>query len=147
MTARGPGLNTQAGFTLIELVVAVAFLGIVIVAISNLFIGLRQVNRSANGYTIAVEAAQQEMETLRNTAYSGVTVGTTDITTSLLSAYPALLSPRSATLTVAYINTDGSSAAVDTGLKKVDVAVSYTDRTGTKNVQFRTWMANKGINP
>src|SRR5262245_47404131 len=90
----------ERGFTLMELVVTAAFMGIVIVAIANLFIGLRQINRSANNYMIAVEAAQQQLETFRNTPYSSIATGTTDITTSALSAYPSLLTPRSASTTV-----------------------------------------------
>jgi hypothetical protein len=137
----------ERGFTLMELVVTAAFMGIVIVAISNLFIGLRQVNRTANGYTIAVEAAQKEMETLRNTPYSNIPVGTTNITTTLLSAFPQLLSPRSASTTVSYIDTSGNASATDAGEKRVNVTITYTDRTGLKNVQFETWVGNKGLNP
>jgi hypothetical protein len=130
-----------------ELVVAAAFMGIVIVAIADIFIALRQTNRAANNYTVAVEAAQQEMEELRNKAYSSIPTGTTDLTTSLLGSYPSLLSPRSANTTVSYINTDGTASATDMGLKRVNVTVTYTDRTGLRNVQFETWMANKGLNP
>lgn len=139
--------QSEHGFTLIELVVAAAFLGIVVVALSDLFIGLRQINRTANNYTIAVEVAQQLMETYRNTPYGNISTGTTDVTSTALTAYPSLLAPRSATETVSYITSTGASSASDVGLKRVDVAVSYTDRTGTKNVQFETWIANKGLNP
>jgi prepilin-type N-terminal cleavage/methylation domain-containing protein len=139
--------SVERGFTLIELVVAVAFMGIIIVAVSDLFIGLRQINTTANNYQTAVEAAQQQMETYRNTPYSNIAKGTTDITTAALGSYTNLRSPRSATTTVSYINTDGTPSASDLGLKNVEVAISYTDRTGVKNVRFSTWIANKGINP
>ncbi len=140
-------LRNERGFTLMELVVTAAFMGIVIVAIAGLFIGLRQINRAANNYTIAVQVAQQIVEKYRNTAYSNIATGTTDVTSTYLPAYPSLLAPRSATTTVAYITATGASSGTDVGMKRVDVAVSYTDRTGVKNVQFETWIANKGLNP
>jgi prepilin-type N-terminal cleavage/methylation domain-containing protein len=128
----------QQGFTLIELVVAAAFMGIVVVAIAELFIGLRQINQTANNYTIASQVAQQLVETYRNTPYGNITVGTANVTTSALGPYPSLLSPRSATVTVTQVNANG--------IKQVDVAISYKDRTGTKNVQYSTQISNKGLN-
>jgi type II secretory pathway pseudopilin PulG len=130
--------QNEGGFTLMELVVTAAFMGIVIVSVSGLFIGLRQINNAANNYTIASQVAQQLIEKNRNTPYSAITVGTTDVTSSTLSAYPSLLSPRSATVTVSQVNASG--------IKQVDVAISYTDRTGLKRVQYSTQIANKGLN-
>lgn len=128
----------QRGFTLIEIVVTAAFVGIVVLAIDQLFIALKQVNREANNYTVATEVAEQLIEQYRNTSYANISIGTTDVTSSALGPYPSLLSPRSATVTVTQVDPNG--------LKKVDVAVSYKDRTGIKNVQFETVISYKGIN-
>jgi prepilin-type N-terminal cleavage/methylation domain-containing protein len=128
----------QRGFTLIEVVVTAAFVGIVVLAIDQMFVALRQVNREADQYTIATEVAQQLVEQYRNLPYTAISTGTTDVTSSALSSYPSLKSPRSATITVTQVDPNG--------LKQLDVAVSYTDRTGTKNVQFETVVSNKGIN-
>jgi prepilin-type N-terminal cleavage/methylation domain-containing protein len=130
--------NRERGFTIIELVVTIAFMGIVIVSLSELFTSLRQTNRAADNYTIATQLAQQLMEKFRNTPYSSIALGTTDVTSSTMSAYPNLLSPRSATTTVTQVDANG--------LLKIDVAVSYTDRTGAKNVQLETLMSYKGVN-
>ena len=127
-----------AGFTIIELVVTMAFMGIVVVSITQLYATLRQTNRSADNYTIATQVAQQLLEKYRNTPYGNITVGTTDVTSTALSAYPSLASPRSASTTVTEVDI--------AGLKQVSVAVSYKDRTGTKNVQLTTLISNKGIN-
>ena len=121
-----------------ELVVAAAFMGIVIVAISGLFIGLRQSNTTANSYTIATQVAQQLMERYRNTPYSAIAVGTSDVTTSALGSYPSLHAPRTATVTVTQVD--------PAGLKRVDIAISYTDRTGTRRAQLTTLIAAKGVN-
>jgi prepilin-type N-terminal cleavage/methylation domain-containing protein len=132
-------LSTKGrGFTLIEVVVTAAFIGVVVLALNDLFVSLRQINREANNYTIATEAAQQLIEQYRNTPYSSIVVGTTDVTSSALGPYPSLLTPRSATVTVTLTNASG--------LKTVDVGVSYKDRTGTKNVQMETVVSYKGVN-
>jgi prepilin-type N-terminal cleavage/methylation domain-containing protein len=131
-------VRSSRGFTMIELVVTMAFMGIVIVAISELFTGVRQTNRAADNYTVAVQVAQQLVEKFRNTPYSSIAVGTTDVTSSALSPYPNLLSPRSATTTVTLVDASG--------LKQVDVAVSYKDRTGTKDVRLSTVISYKGVN-
>lgn len=117
---------------------AMSFLGVVIVSLVGLFTGLRQINRAANNYTIATQVAQMLIETYRNTPYTNIAVGTTDVTTAALGPYPSLLSPRSATKTVTQVNASG--------IKQVDVSISYKDRTGTKQVQFSTQIANKGLN-
>jgi type II secretory pathway pseudopilin PulG len=127
-----------SGFTLIELVVTTAFLGIVVVAISSLFIGLRQINKTADSFTTASQVAQQIMEKYRNTPYSSITVGTTDVTATELAGYPTLLTPRSATVTVTEVDV--------TGLKQLEVAITYKDRTGIKHVELSTLISYKGIN-
>ncbi len=125
------------GFTIIELVVAMAFLGIVVVAVSELYTTLRQANRAANNYTVAVQAAQQLVEKYRNTGYNDIPVGTTDVTSTTLAAHPNLLEPRSATTSVTEENV---------GMKKIDVTISYKERTGIKTVQFSTLVSYKGLN-
>jgi prepilin-type N-terminal cleavage/methylation domain-containing protein len=136
----------QRGFTLIELVVTMAYMGIVIVSVSQLFISLRQTNREADNYTIAVEVAQKYIETYRNTAYSSIPTGTTDVTSAALTSYPSLLTPRSATTIVNYVDTNGNTQATDTGIKQVEIDISYKDRTGTRQVQFTTQVAEQGLN-
>jgi type II secretory pathway pseudopilin PulG len=140
-----PALD-QTGFTIMELIVAMAFMGIVLVSLTELFTGIRQINRAANNYTSAVEVAQQYMETYRNTPYANISTGTTNVTTAALSGYPNLLSPRSATTIVTFVDTSGNTQATDTGIKKVEMDVSYTDRTGVKQVQFTTQVAEAGLN-
>jgi type II secretory pathway pseudopilin PulG len=136
----------ERGFTIMELIVAMAFVGVVIVSLTELFTGLRQINRAANNYTIAVEVGQQYIENFRNTPYNNIPTGTTDVTTAALNNYPSLLTPRSATTIVNYVDTSGNSSATDTGIKKVEMDISYKDRTGTRQVQFATQIAEEGLN-
>ena len=127
----------ERGFTLIELVVTMAFLGIVLVSVSGMFAALRQTNTEANNYTIASEVAQQLVEEYRNLPYANISAGTKDVT-SYLSSYPSLKTPRSATVVVTQVDPNG--------LLSLDVTVSYTARTGVKKVEYTTLISNQGMN-
>jgi prepilin-type N-terminal cleavage/methylation domain-containing protein len=128
----------ERGFSLIELVVAIAFVGVVIAGIMELFTALRQANKTADSYTIALQVAQELVEKYRNTPYNSITVGTQDVTTTALGPYSALKSPRSAQIIVTQEDPDG--------IKRLAVQISYKDRTGTRRVQLETLISNRGIN-
>lgn len=128
-------LKAQDGFTLIELTITSVVLSLVVLSIANLFIAIEDTNRQARNIAIAVQLANEKMENYRNRPYSAMTVGVTDFTTSL----PATLHPpRSATSTVTEIDAGG--------LKRVDIAISYTEHSRTKNIQTSTLLARRGIN-
>jgi Tfp pilus assembly protein PilV len=128
----------ERGFTVIEFVVASMFIGIVVLALYSMFLGIKQVDRTTNDYTTATSVAQQLMEEYRDIPYSGIAVGTVDDTSSALGPYPNLLSPRSATVDVTQVNASG--------IKQVDVTVSWTDRTGYKTIHMTTQVADIGLN-
>lgn len=129
--------KAEHGFSLIELIVALAVLGIVVLSLFELFAQIRQINRSANNFTTATQLAQQSIELYRNTPYANINLGTQDLAASL-TPYPALKSPRTATATVSQIDING--------LKQVDVQITYQDRSGPKQIQLSTIVALKGIN-
>ena len=130
--------QNERGFTLIEVMVSAVLMAIMIIALQQLFIALKQLNREANNYTDATEVAQELIEKYRNLPYSNLTPGVTDLTSSALGPYPNLLSPRSATVTITQVNPNG--------LDQLDVAISYKDRDGVKNVQLETDVSYKGVN-
>ncbi len=132
MIARG-----ERGFSLIELIVAMAFMGVVILSLFEIFAQIRQVNRQANNYTIATQVGQQIIELYRNTPYVNIPIGTRDYAASL-TPYTNLKNPRSATAIVTEID--------PAGLKQIDVSVSFNERSGIRRIQFTTVVASKGIN-
>ena len=129
--------TSERGFTVIEFVVASVFIGIVVLALYSMFLGIKEVDRTTNDYTTATSVAQQLMEEERDIPYSGLTVGTTNDTTTALTPYPNLLSPRSATVAITTVNA--------AGIKQVDVTVSWTDRTGYKTVHMTTQVSDIGL--
>lgn len=66
---RGPGM------TLIEVLVALTFMGVVTVGITALAITIVNGNAKSRAITIAVHLAQERLEAIRNTAYGSILPG------------------------------------------------------------------------
>ncbi len=127
----------RAGFTLIEQVVAATVLLVMFVAVTQAFITIGTINNRANAQTQAVELMQQKLETVRNTPYANLSIGTTDFSTEL-NAFPALKAPRTANLIVTEV-TPGT-------LKRVDITITYTQSGIQKKVGTSTLVGLRGLN-
>ncbi len=130
-------LSDQRGFSLLELVVSAAVMSVIILGVYGFFESVRDMNRFANNLVIANQVAQQQIETYRNTPYNNLTVGTNNVS-SILTPYPTLRTPRSATAVITELQADG--------LKQIDLTVSYTDKGGTKTIAVTTLVSSRGIN-
>lgn len=128
--------NRESGFTLIELIITSVVLSTMFLAILGLFGTLRGINTSANGLTVATEAAQQQLETFRNLPYGSVAVGTQD-TTPNLASYPILGAARSSSSVVTLVDSRG--------LKKLVISLTYFDHGRQEQIQVSTLIALNGI--
>ena len=129
--------RAEEGFTLIETIVAIAVMAMVFLAISGVFNTLHQVNARANTLTIVTQLAQQQLENIRNTPYTSITVGTTDIS-SILTPYANIGGPKSASIATTLVDPNG--------LKSVDITINYTDHKYAKIVKLTTLVALNGVN-
>ena len=129
--------QNESGFTLLEVMLASSIMAIIFIAIAGVFNTLHQVNARANNLTITTQLAQQQLEKYRNTPYTSIATGTTDIS-SILDAYPNIGSPKTVTVTV--VQTDPN------GLKSVDIKITYTDHKYPKVVEVTTLIALNGVN-
>ena len=74
--------RSEAGFTIIEVLVAAIILGIGLVGVSSMvYFGVLSHQKSAN-YTIAGQKAMQEMERIRDSGYLGALVDATHFPTA-----------------------------------------------------------------
>src|SRR5579884_2493513 len=121
--------KNQKGFSVVELVVAIAVAGVIIPAVSVALINLSAINYRARDQALANMLAQNKVETLRSLGYNAVNNGTVDFSSELPSTFN---SPKSASYTV-------SSPA--TGLKQVDVSISYTVYGQSRSVSYRTYIS------
>jgi len=130
-------VQADSGFTLIELVVTAAFMGVVIVALMGTFAQVGFLGRDASNLTVATKVAEQEMEVYRNTPFSSLVLGSHDFSANL-SPYPALGVPRTAAVVVSQVD--------PAGLDQIDITVTYTDHGRVQTIGMSTQIAYKGIN-
>lgn len=127
-------MNKRAGFTVVEVVVTIVFLGFVVLSITQLYLSIERVQEKTTWLQTASHAAQAEIEALRNNNYNSLTDGQViDFTSQLPTTLP---SPRSAKVVV---------SEPQSGLKKVDVTVSYGDHGSTRNVKATSLIGVIGI--
>lgn len=128
--------KSQAGLTVVEMVVAVTLFGLFVVAITSTMNTIQQAQRSERYLDLANTAAREIIEKVRNGGYDAVTVGSHNFTSSVSEAVPG----RAATLTVT-----SSSDLPD--IKKLDVDVSYDVGTLKRHVYMTALIGKGGISP
>ncbi len=128
-------LTSEAGFTLVELIVTTVFVAIASTAIVEIFITINKLNEQAGKLQTATALADQEIEQYRNVGYTALPTGTPAVTfTNLLPANFG--SSKSAVINV---------TTPQTGLKQMDVVIKYTDDDVPKTVELSTLIAQTGI--
>lgn len=126
--------HSRSGFTIAEIIVTILVAGIIVAALSALFVGISRSQTQANYKESATRAAQRQIESLRNSNYGTLTTGVNIDFTDELS--PKL--PQGSTGTVVV-----SDAADD--LKRVDVTVTYPDGDQTHKVVLSSLIGVIGI--
>lgn len=124
----------ERGFTIVELLVTVVVTGLIIVAVSTLFITIERTQHSTQLLETATRAGEQQIESLRNNNYNSLA---TDSTIDFAGSLPATLpSPRTAVVHVTEPMTD---------VKRVDVTITYRDGTKSKSVKLSSLIGQLGI--
>lgn len=122
----------QKGFTIVEMLVALALFAILIPALTLGISTLTQLNNRARDLTIISILAENKIESLRSIGYNSIVNGTTDFSTEL----PAeLASPKSASYSV----------TENAGIKTIDVTISYTDYRNPKTIKYKSLVSETGV--
>jgi type II secretory pathway pseudopilin PulG len=121
------------GFTIAELVITIVVMGFIIPAIAMALTNLSVINNRARDLTLANMAAQNKVETLRSIGYNSINNGTVSFTSELAVS---IGSPKSASYTI---------TTPQTGIKQVDVNISYTEYKSTRNLIYRTYISELGV--
>lgn len=127
-------LGNKDGFGLAELVTGIFVFAVVSIAIINMSTLIMNTQTYSRYRESATLAAQREIETLRNSNYTGLTAGQTiDFTADLPDFLPSGKSG------IAEITEPES------GLKRVDVTVSYPQASGDKVIKLSAVIGELGI--
>lgn len=124
----------QTGFTLVELIVATAMVGVMVIGITNLFIAVDTTQRRTQRLEAATRAGEQQIESLRNAHYNSLTPGSSlDFTAELPGE---LDEPRSGIVEVTEPNE---------GIRRLDVRVTFRDGNADREVNLSAVIGNIGI--
>jgi prepilin-type N-terminal cleavage/methylation domain-containing protein len=123
----------EDGFTIVELLVCIAVAAVIIGSLSQVvttYIHLSQRGRYMNLANSYVEA---KAESVRNIGYSGLSDGTTNLTSELSTQLPR---SRSASMTV---------STPSAGLRQIDFTISYSDQAQTNTYNYTTYIGELGV--
>ncbi|HSX06414.1 MAG TPA: type II secretion system protein [Candidatus Saccharimonadia bacterium] len=127
-------MQKQTGFTIVEVMITIVFLGFVVAGITEVYLSIQRLQEQTAWLQSASHAAQTEIESLRNTSYNGLTSGQTiNFSSTLPTTLPG---PRTGTVVV---------SEPQTGLKRVDVTISYNDHGSTRSVKLTSLIGIIGI--
>lgn len=125
--------SSEKGFTIIELLVAIAVVGILVPTLVGFVNTLNRFNDRARDMSIINSLAENKIEGLRSIGFSGLNNGTVAFTSELPTT---IGSPKTATYTI----TSPNSA-----IKQVDVTVTYRDHGTNQTVSYRTYIGELGV--
>lgn len=134
MKQRTKSTADQTGFTLVELLVAMAVMGIASLGIASLFYTVQYTQRQSMYQDVATRAAQRQIEALRNSSYNNLPNGQT---ISFTNDLPEIL-PGNKSGTVAV-------SEPTAGLKRVNVNVTYYDHGRKREVNLSSLIGVIGI--
>jgi prepilin-type N-terminal cleavage/methylation domain-containing protein len=123
----------QHGFTIVELMITVVLAGIIIPAVATALSSLAVINKVSRDQALTNALVQNKTEYLRSIGYNAVAVGTTSFTGEMSGT---IGSPKSASYTV---------SSPTTGVKQIDISISFTEYRTTKNLAYRTYISELGV--
>lgn len=125
--------NKNAGFTLVELLVCIVVAGVVIASLNQVVDTYVHTAQRGRWLNLANSYVEGKIEALRSTGYNGIGTGTTNLSSEL----PTQLPPsRTASMTV---------SQPQTGLKQVDISLSYKDQGQTQSLSYTTYVGELGV--
>lgn len=126
-------LSSSSGFTIVEIIVAVAVGSIIFGTAINTLVSQERLSQSNKNTVIANAFAEAKIEALRSQGYLAIPGGNTDISSELPATLPP---PKQATLQI-----DASTA----GLKEIVLTITYNNSGATKSEQYKTIIGELGV--
>jgi Tfp pilus assembly protein PilV len=133
-----PKFKSQAGISLIEIVITVMVVGFVVLTIANVPQAIQLVGIS-NHESLAKDIITKKIEDLRNQGYSLLSNGTTQISDSRLINLPQGAS------SIIVSDCSVTICANNEHTKQVEVKVTWNEQGKIKNVDIYTLISEGGL--
>ncbi|MFH1783610.1 MAG: type II secretion system protein [bacterium] len=127
--------KSQKGFTLIEILLATAILGYVILAVMGLFNYVTVSTKASEFSTLATNYARQKMEDIKNRDFDTIPEGTWTQEQATLGQEGRLVFTRA--VTVSYMEVSAGvliTSMIATDLKQVGVSVTWNESGENKEI-------------
>jgi type II secretory pathway pseudopilin PulG len=122
----------EGGFTVLELLISIALIGIIIPTVYLAINSLLVINKRSRNISLVNIAAENKVESLRSTGYNNIPSGTSSFSSELPDE---LSSPKNATLVISTSN----------GKKVIDINISFRDFDRQRSVQYKTIISETGV--
>jgi len=121
------------GLTLVELLVCIVVASVIIGSLTSVVTTYLHVAQRGRYLNLANSFVEAKVESLRNTGYNSLALGTTNLTNELPSQLPP---SRSAAMTV---------TSPQAGLKQVYLSVTYKDQGTNQTNNYTTYIGELGV--
>lgn len=125
--------KAENGFTIIELLVAIAVVGILVPTLVGFVNSLNRINDRAHDLAIINSLAENKVESLRSMGFTALNDGSTDFSSQLP---PTIGSPKTASYSVVSENSS---------IKRIDIEITYNDHGDNKTMTYRTYVGEIGV--
>lgn len=131
------GVKQLQGFTVVELLIAIALFGVVMPSIIIGVMSLVMINDRAGDLSQANVIAESKIESIRSAGYNSLVNGSTSFVEELPATFDG---PKSASYTVADFNGSATS-----GMKEITVSISYNSYGRTISLDYKSIISELGI--
>lgn len=122
--------KNETGLTIIEIIVTIVFVSTIGASLTSYLSGIRATANFSHRETLAALAAEEKLEDLRNSPFSGISDNSfsSDITTELHNA-------------VGSVNVTD----VTPTMKLIEISITHDEGDGTRTHEFKSYISTPGI--
>jgi len=138
-------LRQFSGFSLIEIMVALAILIIAFISLTQVFPFGLSINKEAENSTIASYLAQEKIEELFSLEYDNINLGTIETKHRLADDSASYLYYFQRQTAVSYVDGELNVVGEDMGIKKISVTIYFTNAISKteKNYNITTLISKR----
>lgn len=131
--------KNTTGFTLIELIVTIAVIGILLPVVIMFLNAINSMNGRANTLSTVNAYAENRIETFRSAGFQSVPITTGAVNFTGAEALPVgVPKPNSSTYEVTFVSGN-------TSVKKIVITTSFRSPTGTETKKYTTYLGELGV--